>query len=85
MLAPVYMNGVGCRVDLEQAMRLVTETGADLDAANDRTRHLVADPSYRRTFRIIEQAARFASDLHRSRCGRAAGLRSRIQRPSGSA
>jgi len=42
--------------DLEQALRLVGETGADIDAANDRTRRLVADPGYRRTFRLIERA-----------------------------
>jgi hypothetical protein len=37
-------------------MQLVSETGADLGAANDRTRRLVAHPAYRRTFRIIERA-----------------------------
>jgi hypothetical protein len=55
--APIYVNGVGCGKDLAQAgYRLVCETGAAIDAANDRTRRLVADPAYRRTFRMIERA-----------------------------
>jgi hypothetical protein len=56
LLAPVYVNGVGCGEDLAQVMQLVSETGADIDAANDRTRRLVAHPAYRRTFWMIERA-----------------------------
>ena len=56
LLAPIYLNGVGCRADLEQVIQLVSQTGADIEAANDRTRRLVADPAYRRTFRLIERA-----------------------------
>ena len=41
---------------MAQAMRLVSETGADIDAANDRTRRLVADTAYRKMVRAVESA-----------------------------
>jgi len=37
------VNGVGCGEEMAQAIRLVSETGADIDAAIDRTRRLVGD------------------------------------------
>jgi hypothetical protein len=56
LLAAVYVSGRGCGRDLDSALFLANESGADLNAANDRTRRLVADPAFRRDFRIIERA-----------------------------
>ena len=67
LLAPVCMNGVGCRVDLEEAIQLVSETGADLDAANDRTRRLVADPLLQEDVPGHRECARVTPDSDRGR------------------
>jgi hypothetical protein len=56
LLAAVYISGVGCQRDLDSARFLASQSGADLGAASDRTRRLVADPTFRRDFRIIERA-----------------------------
>jgi hypothetical protein len=56
LLAAVYISGVGCQRDLDSALFLANEAGASLDSANGRTRQLVADPAFRRDFRIVERA-----------------------------
>ena len=55
LLVSTYVTGIGGR-DLESAVRLANESGASLDAANDRVRKMIADPEYRRVFRAIESA-----------------------------